>query len=227
MVGIARRLVRSIRTEGLLGALQRARYHGYEWFRETTLGISTGSRHDPYGPVGDEQRRPYEPLCYACIDAAFRRITPDDRAVFLDYGCGRGRIVAVAATHPFGKVIGVELNAELCAAARLNLQRLRGRRCQLWEVVESDATEFAVPEEVTVVFLFNPFLGEILEHVVNRVEQSLTSKPRLLSLFYVNPDSDVDVFESCRWLNLRAELPVGLWQGMRFRHYQSVVQVPH
>ena len=226
MVSIAQRLMRSFRTEGLLGASRRARYHGYEWFREKTLGITTGSRYDPYGPIGDEQRRPYEPLCYACIDAAFRRVTPDDQAVFLDYGCGRGRIVAVAATHPFGKVIGVELDSQLCAAARFNLQRVRGRRCQVWEIVESDAAEFSVPDDVSVVFLFNPFLGEILGRVVDRLEQSLLRTPRSFSLFYVNPDSDLDVFESCSWLSLQALLPVGLWQGMRFRHYQSVNPAP-
>ena len=221
MLGVVQRLMRSVRSEGVLGTARRARYHCYEQYREWTLGIATASKLDPYGPLGDELHRPYEPLCYACLDMAFSRLSPGPNDVFLDYGCGRGRITAVAATHPFRKVIGIELHQELCASARVNMYRMHGKRCSEWEVLQADATEFVVPGDVNVVFLFNPFLGEILDRVVCRLEESLALRPRALTLIYMNPEADRDVFVECSWLSLNAELPVGLWRGMRFRLYQS------
>ena len=65
-----------------------------------------------------------------------------------------------------------------------------------------------------------------LAKVVQRIEESVRAHPRKLSVIYINPGSDADVFESCHWLSLQAELPVGLWRGTRFRHYQSVIPVP-
>jgi SAM-dependent methyltransferase len=226
MLNIARRLMRSIRSEGALGAMRRSRYHCYEQYREWSLGIRTAELLDPYGPAGDSMRRPYEPLCYACIDAAFARVAPQRDDVLLDYGCGRGRITAVAATHPFRKVIGIELHEELCASARVNMHRLRGKQCSEWEILQEDASEYRVPDDVNVVFLFNPFLGHVLDCVVHRLYESVASRRRVLKLIYMNPESDRDVFESCGWLNCKAELPVGLWRGMRFRLYESGFQ-PH
>lgn len=49
---------------------------------------------------------------------------------------------------------------------------------------------------------------------------------RRLFVMYVNPAFDRDVFAECPWLSLNAELPVGLWHGMRFRHYLSFPQAP-
>ena len=223
MLGIAQRLLRSFRSEGLLGMTRRAQYHSYELYREWSLGIKTTLRMDPYGPTGDQQHRPYEPLCYACIDTGFSRLSPTSHDVLLDYGCGRGRVTSIAATYPFGRVIGVELNRQLCAAARINMERVRGRRCSDWEILEIDATQFIVPTSVNVVFLFNPFLGEVLDCVVHRLEDSLAESPRALNLIYMNPESDRDVFEECSWLYLKEELPVGLWRGMRFRLYEAPV----
>lgn len=214
------RLLRSIREEGPLGAARRVRYHCYEYYREWQLGIESRAPKDPYGPRGDHQRIPYEPLCYACIDSVLQCFSPNEKHVFLDYGCGRGRVTSVAATYPFRKVIGVELQPDLCAAARVNMQRVRGKRCQDWEIIETDATEFYLPPDVNFVFLFNPFVGEVLERVVQRIKESLVKHPRTFSLIYVNSRADPDVFQTCSWLNLKREIPVAIWNRTRLRHYE-------
>src|SRR3954466_14494536 len=95
----------------------------------------------------------------------FRRALPrhdvGDDDVFLDLGAGMGRILVLAARYPFKRVIGVELAPELAAIARRNLAsaRLR-RRVGDTEVITADATTYVVPDDVTVVYLFNPFTGE-------------------------------------------------------------------
>src|SRR5262249_59289520 len=78
-------------------------------------------------------------------------VGPDD--VFVDLGSGKGRVLLMAAMHPFKRVIGVELSAKLNAIARTNVERASHRlRCKEVELVVADATEYELPDDVTVVF---------------------------------------------------------------------------
>ena len=67
---------------------------------------------------------PYRPLPAAAVESAVRLLAlrPDD--VFVDFGCGDGRLVA-AATGRCRLAVGVELDPMLVVAAR---RRLRGSR---------------------------------------------------------------------------------------------------
>ena len=51
-----------------------------------------------------------------------RELRPDD--VFLDLGCGKGRVLVDAVQLPFARVVGVELVPELVEQARANLARV-------------------------------------------------------------------------------------------------------
>jgi SAM-dependent methyltransferase len=114
-------------------------------------------------------------------------ITRDD--VFVDIGSGQGRMVYMAArNYPFGRVIGVEIAPELNAVARENIDRGRPNlRCQNVEFVTIDATQWEVPDDLTYIYMFNPFGGEIFRQVLGNISRSLDRRPRRLRLFYANP----------------------------------------
>jgi SAM-dependent methyltransferase len=215
---LLRRLLRKVFSDGLASTARSVRFHSYERYREWSLGIQTArpAYPSPEGPRGE--RQPYEPLTYTGIDAAFRRFGAGaPGGVLLDYGCGKGRVTSVAATYPLRRVIGVEIQAELCEAARENMHRVRGRLCHGWEIVQADASAFDVPDDVSIFFLFNPFVGSTLRAVVTRIEQSLARAPRLVRIIYGQPCSEPDVFRACGWLRLAAELPLGFKKDMRLR----------
>lgn len=115
---------------------------------------------------------------------ALCEIQPTD--VFVDIGCGVGRVVAQAARQDFGRVIGVEISPDLAAQARRYLKEVGVERSSV-EIVSADATEWQLPDDVTVVFLNNPFVGEVLQAVVDNVVASLERAERQLQLVYVNP----------------------------------------
>jgi SAM-dependent methyltransferase len=114
-------------------------------------------------------------------------VSSDD--VFLDLGSGRGRVVFQAAKHyRFRRVIGVELVPELHETAVLNIERNRGTlRCRDVRLICSDALEFSIPDDVTVVYLYNPFVGDTFAKVMDRLVASYDSRPRLIRLVYTNP----------------------------------------
>jgi 2-polyprenyl-3-methyl-5-hydroxy-6-metoxy-1,4-benzoquinol methylase len=49
------------------------------------------------------------------------------RATFIDIGCGKGRVLLMAAEHGFRKIIGIDFAADLCLTARGNVEQYR--RC--------------------------------------------------------------------------------------------------
>ncbi len=115
-----------------------------------------------------------------------------DRDVFIDFGCGMGRIVyQAAARYPFARVIGVENSEVLQRIAQENLERTRARlRSAEVQLVCADAMDYQVPDDVTIVYFGNPFTGPIFASVIDQLIASLERNPRRLRIIYFNPVED-------------------------------------
>ena len=128
----------------------------------------------------------YVPTRWRSVRKLFRNwpITSDD--VLLDYGSGKGRTVILAtANYRFRRIIGVELDKQMRVSAEANLARWNGRtRCHQVELLQAGATEYEVPDDVTIIFFGNPFVGIIFEKVVGKVKESLDRNPRELAVLY-------------------------------------------
>jgi len=134
-------------------------------------------------------RRRYVPARLTRLRRILRRneVGPDD--VFIDLGSGMGRVVLQAAMmYRFRRVIGVEVVPELHEIARMNVERVR-RRLRTTDVtlIKSDVLDFAIPDDVTVAFLNNPFVGETFRTVIDRLLASVDRRPRSLRIIYGNP----------------------------------------
>jgi hypothetical protein len=82
----------------------------------------------------------------------------------------------------------VELSPELSAVARNNVERNRARlQCPDVEIVTSDVLDYAIPDDVTIAFFFNPFRGEVFATVIEHLLASVDRRPRRLRLIYRNP----------------------------------------
>ncbi len=146
--------------------------------------------------------------------------------VFLDYGCGKGRVVVVAATHPFRRILGIERSAGLCEKARQNVARANPHlRCGEVVVIQADAQGFAVPDDISVVFFFNPFVGPVMEAALAKLESSIRCRPRLVTIFYLHKTHEADMLAPNRWLLKLGELPAADLEGMTFAVYTSVPQL--
>jgi SAM-dependent methyltransferase len=137
----------------------------------------------------DIERGFYKPLPWGALSRILSRneIGPND--VFLDLGAGKGRAVFLAAAHyPFKRVIGVELSEELSAVARANIAQVRDQLlCQDVEIVTSDVLDYEVPDDVTVVFFYNPFRGRTFASVIQKLLESVDRRPRRMRVIYLFP----------------------------------------
>jgi SAM-dependent methyltransferase len=136
----------------------------------------------------DSDRLGYLPSAWRTLPRALRHIgvSPDD--VFVDFGCGKGRVVHQAAKRPFRKVIGVEISPVLAETARgIVAARANQYRCRDVEIVLADAREFPVPDDLTIAYFLHPFHGATLDTVLGNIVASVDRNPRRVSIIYSYP----------------------------------------
>jgi len=134
-------------------------------------------------------RQPYIPSAWWVLRWLLPQSSVSSSDVFVEFGCGKGRIVLDAAhRYRFRTVVGVDLSSELTAVAReLVDQQGHKLRCPDVRLVTQDATEFAIPDDMTHAYMFNPFNGSTFARVCDNIVESLDHAPRALRLIYVNP----------------------------------------
>jgi predicted RNA methylase len=147
--------------------------------------------------------------------------------VFVDFGSGKGRVLCQAARYPFRRVIGIEIAEDLTEVARQNVEAQRPNwRCEEVELVTGDATTWVVPDDMTVAYFFNPFVGETFRRVHANILASLDRNPRRVRLIYALPVMDDVLVESGRWRRVRY-VPIVLDEArFRLAVYESVADAP-
>jgi predicted RNA methylase len=195
---------RAHRTRGLVGVvgttgrlvgrqLRRPLDYGREYALDRKYGLETRGRSKIAAETLDRAVHrdgvDFESTPPPSWRKVLRALPIDDPGdfTFVDLGCGKGFVLALAALHGFGRVVGVELDPELAQKARANAQVLSERMSKAVEVVEGDATNFDLPIEPSVIYLYNPFGPQTMRDVVRNVDRSLDERPRALFVVYVNP----------------------------------------
>lgn len=164
---------------------------------------------------------PYEPLPWFLVRQTLGSLRPSQDDVFLDYGAGLGRVLLMAARHRLKRVVGVELLAPLAESARRNVAAARRRLRAPVEIVTGDAASWEVPDDVSIVFLFNPFVGTVMEAVQKKLRASLDRRRRRLKVIYAHAYDQADLFAPCDWLRRQRHFDVGALQGMNISLYEA------
>ena len=131
----------------------------------------------------------YMPVNYALLeDLLFHVPTEAKQGVFLDIGCGKGRAMCVAAANGFHKVSGIDIAKELIDEAEINLQSIHNQ----YKLTESslhwiDVVEYEIPNNISCVFLFNPFEQNIVETLIRKLLTSGRKPGARLYVLYASP----------------------------------------
>lgn len=106
----------------------------------------------------------------------------------LDFGCGKGRVLAVAAYYGFFKITGVEFAKELCEVARKNIIPVQQKfPDKIFNVICTDAVDHKIENDTNIFFFFNPFDEVVMLTVVKNILLSLKENPREAYVVYINP----------------------------------------
>lgn len=141
-------------------------YRVFDRCADRLLGMETRRVVDPenfgFSPA---EASSYVPSDWWSISAVLRALPVDSNHIFLDLGCGKGRVMRLALNRPFSRVVGVELLPKVAEFARLNL-RSQPRA----QVITGDARSVDFPSDGPLwVFLFQPFSWGITESIIHRL----------------------------------------------------------
>lgn len=142
---------------------------------------------------------------------------------FIDLGSGKGRVLLLASDHGFKRVIGVEFAQELHHTANKNVEIYERytRKPSNIETICMDATEFPIPEGPVVIFFYSPFIGRVMEKILNNVSKSFAATPRKIVLVFCGRNTEsIELLRAtgfeCRELEIRSD-----WS--RFIQYQALL----
>lgn len=220
MLGLTRIWSR-LREDGVTRTLAWLRYRRQEAEWERRFGVSTGSAIGAASLSRDYEE--YQPSDYQLIARALDWACPTPDDVLLDYGCGKGRVLFVGAGYPFRRIVGFELCPEMAALGRRNVAaaHLPTPRPPI-DILESNAAEESPPDDATVIFLFNPFYGQVLAETLRRVRESWERAPRHIRVIYIQPRAHRNDLDSFGWLHPEGNVDVWPRRDLRIATYRVI-----
>jgi hypothetical protein len=144
---------------------------------------------------GDNRARghAYKPSPAFVFKWALSAVAEEDipRMSFVDYGAGKGRVLLLAAQHPFKAVGGIEFAEELHDNATMNIAQFpRSRmKCRNVECVLNDVVNITPVDGEAVHYFFNPFAPEIFAKVLKEIVASYHARPRRLYVILIDMEA--------------------------------------
>ena len=117
-------------------------------------------------------------------ERVFRRLPIPPGSVALDLGSGKGGAVFSLGRLPFTEVVGVDISPGLIRVARENTEKLRLQNVRF---VVASAADYTDLDQVTHVYMYNPFPCAVMEPVLANLAASLRRADRDLLVVYRNP----------------------------------------
>lgn len=114
----------------------------------------------------------YMPTEISVIAYMLQQLNLKKGDVFIDLGCGLGRVPILVNLLTEAQAIGVERDINFANAAKKTIKDFNLKRCQ---IRSCDATECDISDG-NVFFLFNPFCGSVLERVTQNLKKSAEQK---------------------------------------------------
>ena len=154
------------------------------------FGVSTREPVFATGSVftSNGEECPYSAAQWRPVHQALKELSPGVSDVFVDFGSGKGKVLLAASRFPYRRTIGVEIDMDLAQGSITNVERARARlRARQIDSVTDSVLTWPFPDDVSTVFMFNPFIGQTFRAAVHRVFDSYDRNPRSLHIIYQFP----------------------------------------
>ncbi|HWK66564.1 MAG TPA: class I SAM-dependent methyltransferase [Rhizobiaceae bacterium] len=154
---------------------------------------------------------------YRDIDKMLDRLDLKPADVFIDIGCGKGRVLALAALRAIELAIGIDASSAMVSKAAENCRRMGGRLRSPVEVHLSFAETYDYGA-CSAGYCFNSFGWRTLGPVLDKIRQDRGKSP--FRLCFLNPSPEqMNVFAVQGWtlshMGVAAEMPFVVMQLTR------------
>lgn len=157
---------------------------------EKLLNITTAGFQYGYPKLAKYHR--YEPTPYEGLEQLFTQYELPQNAVFVDIGCGKGRVPIYMHYRFMIPCIGVEMDPKFFAEAEYNRQQyLKKAKYRVPLTFHHEMAErYVVQKEDNVFFFFNPFSVHVLRQVMHNIIDSRNVYPRDVHIILYYPSED-------------------------------------
>lgn len=137
---------------------------------------------------------------YRLLDRAFKTYPLKENDVFVDVGCGEGRVLTYLYLRGIkNKLIGIELDPDVAETARK-----RTKKCANIEIISANILECEeIISNVTSIYLFNPFDEKIMSPFIQMIEDNCHHD---IVLYYLNDRHRYLLDKRDNWKILRRDI---------------------
>lgn len=160
---------------------------------------------------------PHEATPYPLLYTLFRAYQLTESDVFVDFGCGTGRVLFLV-HHLFeSSVVGIEKDEQLYKQSMQNKQRYLQNslgKIDKITITNSRAETYHIQAAENKFYFFNPFSKDVFEKVIENIVQSYERNCRTIDLVFYYPwDTYVDFLTSKTPFTLFKEVKIpGLYE---------------
>ncbi len=131
----------------------------------------------------------YQGVNYYTLEKAFGYLeSVNANYNIVDFGSGKGRVMAVAAYYGFKNITGIDFASKLCIEAETNIDKIKPLFPSTnFKIICDDVVNYKIENDTNVFFFFNPFDEVVMLQVVKNILLSLKQKSRKIYIVYVNP----------------------------------------
>lgn len=186
-------LLKSLRQNGIRDTFKNAVWTYDDYKFDWKFGTDTMQRVDVESFETDSDNKAHARFYQASktrpVLELFNKLCLPKDSVFVDMGCGKGRVLLLAAQRGFKKVVGIEFCAQLYRQSLKNVEIYVKKypASPLIEVIKLDVTYYPFKKDENILFLYNPFDSVVLVRVLQNISDSLQKAPREIWLIYNNP----------------------------------------
>lgn len=160
----------------------------------------------------------YEATSYWMLDELFEVYEVNREGAFVDFGCGKGRVLFYVHHYFQMAVVGIEMNDQLYREALLNETSYLQNKKKLAKPIKIEhefAERYPIEGIETTFFLFNPFSLQIFMKVLDNILRSVEENPRTVDLILYYPAGEyIDYIEMKTPFYLLKEIEIaGLVEG--------------
>jgi len=173
----------------------------------------------------------YEGTSILMVDQLIRSniLSYDD--TIMDVGCGAGILLVYLHSCGFTNLIGVELDADLFNLCGKNIDiyyKKANIKKRNINIIQGNALDLPIPDEVTVFYLFNPFFDEeTYFEWLCKVKESIDRNKRKIKIVFLFPTiSSIGATRKCEWLTKKKRIickSVVCYQCSNYMVYESEV----
>lgn len=131
----------------------------------------------------------YEPTSYFLLEKIFTLFPFHSQDHLIDFGCGKGRVLFMAAYHLCKYVTGYEINEKIYNILMKNIESYQNKfgKETTFSIYKEDVQYAKISKTANKFFFFNPFYLIVYARVIKNIIDSLKDNERNIVIYLYRP----------------------------------------